>query len=172
MSDSNVRALQYTLNRYAPIAGFASISTDGIMGQLTGQAVLKSLAWVTSNDVDEADPAGQLVATLVNNDGSTNLAQMATSAQGLNIFLGQIADAMRVSAGQPVVAATSTGPSLPNLPGPKTPQNVGANLLASIKSMPTWAKVAGGVVFGVGIIAGHSYMKKRHGGLSGFFGLS
>jgi hypothetical protein len=173
MADANVRALQYTLNRYAPVAGFAAIGTDGIMGANTGEAILHALAWVANNDPTEEDTAAGLTQALVNTDGSLNLTQMSSSASGLNTFLGQEADGMRIKASQPVVAVSSGSvPSIPNLPGPKTPVNVGANVFAGLSNLPLWAKIAGGAIAGIGGIAAYQHMKKRHGGLKGFFGFA
>jgi hypothetical protein len=175
MSDATVRALQYTLNRYASIAGFATIGTDGIMGPNTANAILKSFSWIVQADPSATDTAAGLTEALVNDDGSYNYDQMVSSAYGLNLYLTQEADALRVKASQMVATSSGGGGggSLPivSAPAPKTGVNVGANLYAQLAHLPTWAKIAGGAVVAMLGFAAWQHNKARHGNLKGFLGL-
>jgi len=177
MSDANVRALQYTLNRFNTVAGFASIATDGIMGPGTANAILKSLSWIANSDPTETDTAAGLTTSLVNDDGSYNLAQMASSAHGLDVYLTGEADSLRVKAAQMVATSGGGGGgggTMPviNAPAPKSAGGVAAGLYAQLANMPTWAKVAGGVVVAAASFAVYKHNKKAHGSLKGFLGLN
>lgn len=162
MADQTVAALQIQLNRFASAAGFAQLGIDGVVGQNTGGAVLQSLAFVANSDPNEADTAAGLTQALVNNDGSVNTSQIAKSATGLSIFLGQEADALRLQAAQ-MVASGGGGGSTPTLNpvGPAPSSNIATNLLATIKGLPTWAKVAGGIA--VGVLGIFTYKKVQEG---------
>lgn len=148
MADQTVAALQIQLNRFASAAGFAQLAIDGVVGQNTAAGVLQSLAFVANSDPNEADTAAGLTQALVNNDGSMNTSQIQKSATGLSIFLGQEADALRLQAAQMVASGGGGTPTL-NPTGPLPSANIATNLLATIKALPTWAKVAGGIAFGV-----------------------
>lgn len=171
-ADSNVASLQTQLNRFASVAGFAALGVDGIMGPNTGAAILKGLAYVSSADSDEHDTAGGLALALVNGDGSINYTQMSQSANGLATYFGQIADTLSLAG--PAVASTGGHAASPtqvlNTANAAGPSALATDLWLSVKNLPTWAKVGGGVALGLVAIAAVQHAKERHGSLKGFMG--
>lgn len=159
MADSNVAALQAQLNRYAPVIGIASLGVDGIIGSKTSNATLQALAYVANADPNESDTATGLVNALVGSNGSVNQSQIVSSAKGLSIFLGQEADVLGLQ--QALVASGGGIGPTPTLNPTQLPGSGGAaNLLATFKNMPTWQKVAGGLLLGgLGIYAFKKYGK-------------
>lgn len=173
MADSNVASLQTQLNRFASVASFAPLGVDGIMGPNTGAAILKGLAYVASADSDEHDTAGGLAIALVNGDGSINYTQMSSSANGLAIYFGQIADTLQlvgpaVASGGGHAASPTQVLTTANAGGPGA---LATDLWLSVKNLPTWAKVGGGLALGLVAVAAVQHAKERHGSLKGFFGL-
>lgn len=161
MADQTVAALQIQLNRFASAAGFAQLAIDGVVGQNTAAGVLQSLAFVANSDPNEADTAAGLTQALVNTDGSVNTGQIQKSATGLSIFLGQEADALRLQAAQMVASGGGGGTPTLNPTGPAPSANIATNLLATIKGLPTWAKVAGGIA--VGVLGIFTYKRVQEG---------
>lgn len=173
--DANVASLQNQLNRYAQVAGFTALGVDGIIGPLTGEGVLKALAWVTANDSDEHDTAASLAVAVVRDDGTLNLTQIQQSAYGLATYFGQIADAhslARPSTNLYPVASNSShnAQTVLNTANASGANAMAANLLLAVKNLPTWAKVSGGIALGLVAIAGYQHAKEHHGSLHGFFG--
>lgn len=163
MADQTVAALQIQLNRFASAVGFAQLAIDGVVGQNTGSAVLQSLAFVANQDPNEADTAAGLTAALVNDNGSVNTSQIAKSATGLAIFLGQEGDSLRLQAAQIVASGGGGATPILNPAGGLPSANMATNLLATIKGLPTWAKVAGGIAFGMlGIFAYKKVQEGKH----------
>ncbi len=169
VADANVVALQKTINRYAGPGGFSKISPDGTVGQFTGQATLKSLAWLTSNSPDHADTAAGLAAKLVTDTGAIDLAQITSSAAGLYQFLAGAADDAGLAIVNPPLVATVVNKIFPV---GSAPSNAAASLSNTWAGLPMWAKVGVGVAFGIGAIATAKYVKKRHGGLGGLLGFN
>lgn len=164
MADANVSAVQNAVNRYAGPAGFTKIGVDGIVGNDTGQGVLKALEWIQSNSPDDADTAAGLAAAI-----APDFSQINRSAPGLSEYLNGVADQQGLSrVNPPLVASGKLYPSaIPGLPG----SPAAASLSQTWQKMPTWAKVSVGIAAGLGAIATYKHVKKRHKTLSGFFGL-
>ncbi len=171
MADANVRTLQATLNRFAAVAGFAQLPTDGVMDPTTADAVLHTLAWLANNSSSDTLTAAGLTQSLTNTDGSINVDQAAASAAGLATFIGDAADNMLVRAGAPTVALTSGGGRSTttthtnagvvvntNLPAPKA---IGTNVVVAFQNLPTWGKIAAGIVAALGALGAVRYAKQR-----------
>lgn len=146
MPNANVVGLQNAVNRIAGLGRFTRVAVDGEMGPNTAQGTLAALGWVADNapDSDTRSSAGQLVAALVNADGSLNLAQISSSASGLATFLNKTADAMGAPQENAQPVASSGGGAVLPASGSLMP-GWATNISAAFKNLPTWQKAALGV---------------------------
>jgi hypothetical protein len=169
MASTNLAALQATTNRFADKVGFAPIPADGGMGQLTINAVMKTLAWVGDGggvfDFGLSDgtrgvaagfaqmlsAAGAGVATILmqkNVDINTTL-MAAASELGLAATPKPVVSSGGGGGGVVPRAPTGVVPSsgLPGLPG----GGGAGSIVGAFTSMPLPVKLAmGGIVIGIG----------------------
>lgn len=132
--------LQATINRFAQLAKFTPIAVDGAIGKETALALITVLTWI------QTETSMGLAFKLTHDDGSFNIAQIKTSAPGLTVYLGQVAD--EANAPRPVVAITTRPKAAPVA---LNPVNILRNQNASTSlfglGLPRWAIYAGGAVF-------------------------
>lgn len=170
MADPNVVSLQNAINRFATVAlGGQPIGVDGQIGTKTAAATVKALGWIANNVNGAQATAAELITRLVLDSGAYNLAQVQQSASGLATYLNQNANATGLPvAPRPMVAGgaagngysqTTTAPAL----NPATTGGgsaMAANIGEMWRKLPTWGKVLGGALAGLGLIAGISAVRK------------
>lgn len=161
--DSNVYALQNTLNRFSAPANFPLVAADGAWGPQTQGALYSALAWAgrggcTSSACVSDDDAATAAGTLAQLPG-------AGSASGLNTFLSGIANQMGLATVKPA-ASTSAGTVASNAANqflPLTTPGWAANALDSWKALPTWQKLGAGIVAGFGAMWAVKKVKQSRG---------
>lgn len=136
--------LQATINRFAQLAKFTPLVVDGAIGKQTGLALITALLWINT------DTSHELAFKLTNTDGSFNIAQIKTSAPGLTVYLGQVADEADAP---PAMVAITTKPKA--APVALTPVNILRNQNASASllglGLPNWVIYAGGAAFALSV---------------------
>jgi len=137
--------LQATINRFAGLAKFTPIRIDGDIGKETGFALITTLMWIGS------ETSTELALRLTNTDGSFNFAQIKTSAPGLTVYLGQVAN----EAGAPAATvAIATKPRA--APVALNPANVMNNQNAAAASLlglglPNWVIYSAGAALALSV---------------------
>lgn len=160
--DTNVLALQNTVNRFAASAGTSKLSHDGLWGNQTATATRSVLAWVSRGScTDELcvgdDDAATAASLLSQWNGSSS------SAKGMSLFLGRVADTL----GLPEVAiplVANAGNAANSAASALLPLNQPSWLTKIVegwKGLATWQKLGLGVIFGFGALWLHKrYVRK------------
>jgi hypothetical protein len=160
--DSNVFALQNTVNRFAAVARFQPLSPDGFWGTLSEQATRATLGWIsrgscTDDACVEDGEAAAATGLLAQWTGSPS------AAKGLTVFIGQAADELGLPAiAAPIVSrATAAGSAAANMIAPLDMPSWASRILDAWKSLATWQKIGLGVLFGFGAMWIHRRVKAR-----------
>lgn len=160
--DSNVLALQNTVNRFAVVAGTPKLSHDGFWGNQTATATRNVLSWVSrgscTDDICVGDDDASTAAALLSQwNGS------GSSAKGMALFLGRVADTLGLSEiAIPLVSnASNTASSAASVLLPLNQPSWLTKIVEGWKSLATWQKLGLGVLFGFGMLWLHKrYVRK------------
>jgi len=166
-ADSSILALQQIINRFAPVGRFAPVATDGVFGSNTRLGVVRSLEWIIQ--AQGADPSFREAAQqhLMSWDQQPG-AYLAFIA----LFLGNVANGLSLPGAAPGTVkpptATSSGvPITPTVTSPvpylPPPPDTGmtANISETWRRIPTWGKVIGGMLVGLGLLWGITKATRR-----------
>jgi hypothetical protein len=163
MADATVVQLQQVINRYAYSQRISPIGVDSIAGSQTQNAAQVILGAIASKGTNPVLP--DTITTTAENylGATTSPAVLAQNAAPLAGFLTSVADQLSlpaISAAPPPTTVASGGGAHPvlNLPN-LNPGGASASLLQSIKGLPTWAKLLGGVLAGLGVIWAYNKFK-------------
>lgn len=171
MADATVVQLQTVINRYAASGWLPAIGVDGVVGSQTMNAAQTILGAIASSGTQPQLP-DTLTKSAENMLAATTSAAVLTQNAGpLAGFLTSCADQLglpNVSAAPPTVASGGGGYPSINPTLPRQPPGAAASLAQTIKNLPTWAKLLGGVLAGFGVIAivKHAKSGKPLAGLS------
>lgn len=176
MASANLMAMQSAVNRFAKVAGFSPIATDGGMGPATAQATLRALGWAAKPSscigqrcVPEAMaiPASQLLTGIIAESGAIDQTLIMQHTTSISNVLNMVADAVGIgSAGPPIATVPTNGGGLP-AQGPFFPLPVASSggfikdIQLKFSALPMWQKAALGVAGVLALMAGAGALKKQ-----------
>jgi hypothetical protein len=153
MASENLRAVQATTNRFASVAGFTPLVTDGGMGNLTANAVFKAVGWAggsqSKGSASDKETARNLVLKIVSSSGAIDHTAIMQNLAPINTMLTRVADASGLPKASTTLVATTSASGGGGFVPPPIQATTG--IFDKIKVAPVWQKAAGGIAI-IGLI--------------------
>ncbi len=148
--DSNVFALQNTVNRFAEVVGFTKLAADGMWGDKTRAATKSTLSWISKGSCAQVmcvNAADAQAATMM-----VPLADTWLTAKTTIPLISKVGDQLAlVHIATPLPAAGSAAANVAaNALAPLTMPSWWSKLIDGWKNLAAWQKIGIGVLFGFG----------------------